>query len=276
MELRFKDVTFDYVGHTDQDTLRALDGVSGSIGGGELLAVIGPNGAGKSTLVRLLAGLEKPTSGTIIVNDSPIEELAHRQRAREIAVVPQALSNLPDVHVDDFVLDGRYAFLNTWRGPGPADRKAVQDALAACDCEGLGGRLITRLSGGQRQRVLIARALAQESPFLLVDEPTNNLDPGHQLKIFELLRELADGGRAVLVVTHDLNLASQFASSMMLLDDGRVACEGSAEMVLSPAALGPIYGDGLTFGSLDLGQRLPDVKRPFVLPWRSSISPAKR
>ena len=183
-----------------------------------------------------------------------------------MALVPQYLDRVPEVHVDDFVLGGRYAHLGAWRRHTPEDHAATERAFAACDLEGLRGRLLGTLSGGQRQRTLIARALAQEAPVLLVDEPTNNLDPGHQLAIFELLAALATEGRAVLVVTHDLNLASQFASRLVLLDEGRVAAEGTPRAVLRPEVLDPVYGDGLTYG--ELGGEDGEERRPFVLPWR--------
>ena len=264
MRLEFHDLVFDYPGSSRDTVTRALSGISGALSTGELLAVIGPNGAGKSTLVKLLAGLERPSSGRVEIDGRPIAERTSRERARLVAVVPQSLEALPIVHVGDFVLGGRYAHLDRWRGPTRVDRAAVEAAMRACDCEGLEGRLMTRISGGQRQRVLIARALAQESPLLLVDEPTNSLDPGHQLAIFELLSKLREEGRAVLVVTHDLNLASQFASSMMLLDEGRIAREGPADDVLVREVLEPVYGRGLTYGRLPIGG---GAERPFVLPW---------
>lgn len=267
MKLAFNNIVFDYVGHSADQSLRALNGVTGEVTSGDLLALIGPNGAGKSTLVRLLCGLDKPAAGTITVNGKPLAELDHKQRARMIAVVPQSLDSLPVVRVDDFVLGGRYAYLSAWGGPSGEDRAAVADALQACDCTGLESRLLTQLSGGQRQRVLIARALAQGAPVLLVDEPTNSLDPGHQLAIFELLDQLAKRGHAVLVVTHELNLASQYATSLVLLDEGRITCQGNAHEVLTPSALEPIYGRGLTYGSLKL--EVNGKQRPFVLPWRS-------
>ncbi len=264
-ELEFKDLVFDYPGASEGEGLRALAGVSGHLREGELLAVLGPNGAGKSTLVRLLSGLEQPASGLATIDGKPLSSLEHRERARLVAVVPQSLATLPEVHIGDFVLGGRYAHLKGWRGPGPRDRAAVREALEACDCTGLEGRLLTQISGGQRQRVLIARALAQEAPFLLVDEPTNSLDPRHQLAVFELIDGLVKKGQAVLVVTHDLNLASQFATNVLLLDEGRVACVGDANEVLTRAVLEPVYGDGLTYGRLPIDS---GDDRPFVLPWR--------
>ena len=271
MELEFNDVRFEYGGTPDAPGLLALDGVSGHLRRGELLAVLGPNGAGKSTLVRLLAGLAEPLDGDISLLGRPLDSFDHRERARSVALVPQYLDRVPEVHVSDFVLGGRYAHLGPWRKHSAADHAATLAAFRGCDIEGLEGRLLSTLSGGQRQRALIARALAQEAPVLLVDEPTNSLDPRHQLAIFELLAGLAAAGHAVLVVTHDLNLASQFATRMVLLDEGRVFAQGPPEAVLRREVLEPVYGEGLTYGELDSAGGL---RRPFVLPWRSGESPS--
>ena len=262
MLLEFDDLAFEYPGG-----LRAVDGVSGRLDQGELITVIGPNGAGKSTLLRLLNGLLQPLAGSVKIGGRPLWLHAHRERARLMATVPQFLSSLPEVRVRDFVLGGRYAHLNRWQGHSALDRERVVAALHACDAADLSERLLTRISGGQRQRVLIARALAQESPILLVDEPTNSLDPGHQYAVFDLLAGLVRDGRSVLVVTHDLNLASQFSTSLILIDQGRIVTEGAAREVLVPSVLGPVYGSDLTFGTLPApdGSRV----RPFVLPWRS-------
>lgn len=272
MELEFKNVSFEY-GGGDPETpgLRALDGVTGHLQRGELVAVLGPNGAGKSTLVRLLAGLAKPLAGVVHLTGVPLERFGHRERARQVALVPQYLDRVPEVHVGDFVLGGRYAHLGPWRKHSEADHAATKAAFEGCDIEGLQDRLLSTLSGGQRQRALIARALAQEAPILLVDEPTNSLDPRHQLAIFELLANLAADDHAVLVVTHDLNLASQFATRLVLMDEGRIVAQGPAEAVLRREVLEPVYGEGLTYGELDSAGGL---RRPFVLPWRSGESPS--
>ncbi|MFH0943911.1 MAG: ABC transporter ATP-binding protein [Planctomycetota bacterium] len=260
MRLEFEQLVFDYPGG-----LRAVDGVSGSLEPGEFKSLIGPNGAGKSTLVRLLNGLLAQKSGSIRVDGSPLDALTHRERARLMACVPQYLASLPEVRIGDFVLGGRYAQRRRWRGYTGQDRTLVRESLAACDAADLEERMLTRISGGQRQRVLIARALAQEAPILLVDEPTTSLDPGHQYAVFDLLRGLVRQGRSALVVTHDLNLASQFSTMMMLLDRGQVVIHGTPQEVLRPEILEPVYGSDLTFGSLPG----PDGKpRPFVLPWR--------
>ena len=239
---------------------RALAGVDLQLCAGELLAVIGPNGSGKSTLVRCLAGLIAPTRGDVALNGAALASLRPRERALRVAVVPQYLPALPDLTVEAFALGGRYAWLDRWRGPQAEDVATVRRALEDCDAGDLGGRLMAELSGGQRQRVLIARALAQEAGALLVDEPTSSLDPEHQVRVFALLERLVQAGRGVLVVTHDLNLASQFAQRIALLGGGRVVASGTVEEVLRREVLEPVYGPHLHYG------RGPGA-RPFVLPW---------
>jgi iron complex transport system ATP-binding protein len=140
-------------------------------------------------------------------------------------------------------------------------------ALADADASDLGSRPLADLSGGQRQRVLVARALAQEADVLLVDEPTTALDPGHQVAVFALIARLAATGRAVLVVTHEMNLASQYATRMILLDQGRVAADDTPAKVLRPEVLEPVYGSELHYG------QLPDG-RPLVVPWGGSGAPS--
>lgn len=260
MELSFERLSFRY----DEAGPLVIEDLGGRVAPGELVTIIGPNGAGKSTLLRLLDGLEQPNAGSISVGGRRLGDFDHLARARTLAFVPQFLDRIPQVHVADFVLGGRYAHHSGW-SHGPEDRVAVQSALASCDATGLGPRLLASLSGGQRQRVLIARALAQEAPILLVDEPTNSLDPQHQLAIFELLAGLSHQGHSVLVVTHDLNLASQFSHRIAVMDAGHIVASGTPTEVLTPEVLVPVYGEGLVFG------REPDGRgeqRPFVLPWR--------
>jgi iron complex transport system ATP-binding protein len=255
--VRAEDLVYDYPG-----PLRALDSVALELGGGELVALIGPNGSGKSTLVRCLAGLARGTRGRVTVDDRAVETLSPAERAVRIAVVPQFLPHLFDVRVDDFVLGGRYAHVDRWRGPTRSDRDAVETALGDCDAADLAPRGMSELSGGQRQRVVIARAVAQQAPVLLVDEPTSSLDPEHQVRVFELLTRIARRGNAVLVVTHELNLAGQFATRLVVLDRGRVVASGAADEILRPAVLSPVYGSRLYFGRTEGAE-----SKPFVLPW---------
>jgi iron complex transport system ATP-binding protein len=198
------------------------------------------------------------------VGGRPLAELPPRERAQLIGVVPQSLESLPEVTVESFVLGGRYTRISRWHGALARDHRAVGYALAASDAEGLGARRLQELSGGQRQRVLVARALAQEAQILLVDEPTAALDLEHQVRVFDLLARLAANDRSVLVVTHDVNLASQFASRVVLLDAGRVVARGAPADVLRREVLEPVYGRHLHFGRMP-----PPDGRPFVLPWMS-------
>ncbi len=256
------DFTYDVGG----EEVVALEGIDLEIGAGEMLAILGPNGAGKSTLLRLLAGLLEPTRGTLELGGKPVSSWSARQRACLVALVPQSSTALPDVTVEAFVGYGRYSRFRPFQGPSTEDLAAVEAALRAADLVDLGTRPLSELSGGQRQRALIARALAQEAQTLLVDEPTNALDPGHQLGVLDLLADLGESGRSVVVVTHELNLASQFVSRALLLSAGKRVALGPVQDVLVPEILEPVYGSELTFGELPAarGRGL----RPFVLPWK--------
>jgi len=246
--------------------VRAVANVDLEVVGDELVCILGPNGSGKSTLLRMLAGVLPPQRGHVELNGRRLETFSPRERARAVALVPQSLSAVPAITLRNFVLGGRYGHLDRWRRSDAHGLGMVERALAAADMEGQGERLLTEISGGQRQRVMIARALAQEADVLLVDEPTNSLDPGHQLSIFELIADQVRTGHGVLVVTHDLNLASQFATRLVLMNQGSIQAQGNAEEVLRPEVLSPIYGDTLRFGQwpgADGG-----IRRPYALPWR--------
>ncbi|MDP6540448.1 MAG: ABC transporter ATP-binding protein [Planctomycetota bacterium] len=259
MTLAARALVHDYPG-----PLRAVDGVDLDLAAGELAAIIGPNGAGKSTLLKLCCGLLAPSGGEVSLDGTPLGAIAPRERARRVAFVPQSLAAVPEVAVAHFVLGGRYGHLRRWSRSTPGDLAVVADAMAAADVAELGERPLARVSGGQLQRVLIARALAQQASSLLVDEPTSSLDPEHQLAIFALLERLAGEGRAVAVVTHDLNLASQFASRIVVLQDGCIVASATPDEVLRAEVLEPVYGAHFRYG------RLPargGGERPFVLPW---------
>jgi iron complex transport system ATP-binding protein len=254
------------IAHTYRDGPRALDGVDFALSAGELVVVIGPNGSGKSTLLSVLAGLLAPSAGEVFLHGRALKQWPQRERARHVAVVPQFLPALPDLAVADFVLGGRYAHFERWKHAAKRDHEAVRAALARCDAEDVAGRSMNEISGGQRQRVLLARALAQEAQVLLVDEPTNSLDPEHQVRVFALLSELVRAGQSAFVVTHDLNLASQFATRIALLSAGRVVSDGPVASVLRREVLEPVYGEHLYYGRFDDGR---GGGGPFVLPWLS-------
>lgn len=227
-------LTFSYPGALAP----ALEEVSLCVLPGETVALVGPNGAGKSTLIKLIAGLERPQSGTIRVYGHPMGACLHR-----VAYVPQRGEvdwRFP-VTVRQVVMMGRYAHLGWVKWPRQTDHEAVDRALAAMDLIDLADRQIGELSGGQQQRVMLARSLAQDADLLLLDEPLNNLDVPTQEMIFHTLEDLADGGRAVLVSTHDLGILPIHFSRAVFLDR-RVVADGPVEEVLTAETLAQAYG----------------------------------
>lgn len=252
------------VRHTYPGGVRALEGVDIALGAGELVCVLGPNGAGKSTLLKALGGLLRPDGGSVSLDGAPLDRLAARARARRLAIVPQVLEGLPDVTVRAFVAYGRYAHQGVFARASVADGQAIDAALVEADVADLAARPLAELSGGQRQRALVARALAQEATLLLVDEPTTALDPGHQIAVMELLAHLTCRGRGVLVVTHDLNLASQFATRVVLLKGGVKVVDDAPDAALRREVLEPVYGPDLRYEDWPV----PGGTRPVVLPWR--------
>ncbi|MBE2221316.1 MAG: heme ABC transporter ATP-binding protein [Anaerolineae bacterium] len=214
----------------------ALQDVSLAVAPGEMLAVIGPNGAGKSTMVRAISGIQPIRSGGVLIGEQllPVHELSAAERARLLAVVPQARELPGAFTVYETVLLGRTAYLG-WMGKSQKqDRDLVAWALARTNLSGLAQRRVAELSGGEQQRVLLARALVQSAPVLLLDEPTTNLDLQHQSGLLNLVRELAvEKQLAVLVVLHDLNLAGLYCDRVALVVNGRLQAIGSPQDVLT-------------------------------------------
>ncbi len=212
---------------------------------GELTVLVGPNGSGKTTLLRSLGGLLTPLSGEILVRGRPIARLGVRDRARLASYVPQMEAPVPGYTVRQTVWAGRFARLG-WFAPGtPEDERAVAAALAAVGLGGDAERPASELSGGEFRRLLIARALAQEAPVLLLDEPEAHLDAGHQAEILGMLRRLARGGAAVAATIHDLNLASLWADRIGVLTGGRLRPPAAPREALSEDAVEGAYRAGL-------------------------------
>jgi iron complex transport system ATP-binding protein len=223
--------------------LVALRQVSLSLAAGELLGVVGPNGSGKSTLIRAITRLVRPLAGEIRLDGSEVGRLSQRELARWAAVVPQN-PYLPDAFtVLEVALMGRTPHLGLLQSEGRADLAVVRRALEQTDTWHLASRRVGELSGGERQRVVVARALAQETPLLLLDEPTAHLDVGHQAAVLDLMRELCRReGKGVLAVIHDLSLAGQYCDRLVMLSEGCVVGEGEPQEVLSPQLLASVYG----------------------------------
>lgn len=223
------------------DAPPALAGVSIGVPRGALYAVLGPNGSGKSTLMRALLGVVATVRGVVRVEDRPVGEWSRRDLARAVGVVTQREPRAFPMTVWELVEMGRYPHLGPLRSPGSKDREIIRQALSRCDAEELEDRSVDTLSGGELQRVRIARALAQEPRALALDEPTSSLDIRHEMTILRLLRELADRGTTVLLITHNLNMAARFADRILLLDGGRTVAEGSVDDVIRPDILERVY-----------------------------------
>jgi iron complex transport system ATP-binding protein len=225
-------------------------GASLAVSTGELVGLIGPNGAGKSTLLRAMLGLRERSGGTTTLDGADFLAMPGRERARAVAFLPQERRVEWRLPAHDVVMLGRYPHQSGFGGPTPQDRAAVARALAAVDGQALADRPVAVLSGGERTRILLARALAVEAPILMVDEPTNALDPYHQLHVMEILRDLTRQGVGVLAVLHDLAFAARFMDRLVLLDQGKVAAQGTPAEVLTPELLAAVYriealrGDG--------------------------------
>jgi ABC-type cobalamin/Fe3+-siderophores transport system ATPase subunit len=236
--LEARDITVAY------DHRIAVTDVTLSLRDGQITAIIGPNGAGKSTLLRTLNGQLAKVSGTILLDNEPLERLSRRTISRRIAVVAQEAELRFPVTVLEFVLGGRFAWAthSGWGWETEHDLEVAEAVLRETELTDLSARLTNELSGGERQRALMARALATEAPILLLDEPTANLDLSHQATLLSLVRKRCDNHRAAaLVVTHDINLASQFADHILLMKHGKAIHAGKPDEVLSPEILQEIF-----------------------------------
>jgi iron complex transport system ATP-binding protein len=208
-----------------------------------ITAVVGANGCGKSTLLRALARLIRPRSGTVLLDGRSISELASREVARRLGLLPQSPVAPDGLTVEDLVARGRYPHQGLFRQWSEHDEAAVEEALGATATTDLRGRPLDELSGGQRQRAWIAMALAQQTELLLLDEPTTFLDLAHQVDVLELLdRLVAERGRTVVMVLHDLNQACRYADHLVALRDGRVHAAGAPEDVVDDAFIHHVFG----------------------------------
>ena len=219
-----------------------LRGVSLDVAVGEWVTVIGPNGAGKSTLLRAVGGL-LPAVGAVALFGTGIAHLKSRQRAQLVAMVPQTPIVPPGIRVLDYVMLGRNPYIPPLSRESRGDRSVVNDVLERLDLASLGNRPLETLSGGERQRAFLARALAQEAPLLMLDEPTTALDIGHQQDVLELVDELRRDRRlTVLATMHELSIAGEYADRLVLLANGRVAMQGTPQEVLTEELLAEHYG----------------------------------
>ncbi len=208
---------------------------------GELVGLVGPNGSGKTSLMRALAGTIRPTRGRVLLGERPLTQLSRIQVARRIGYLPQNVRASFVLTVEELVAQGRYPHARGLGLLGRGDVEVIRRSMEQTQTLAFARRSIDELSGGERQRAMLASVLAQEAPYLLLDEPTSMLDLQHQVDVFDHIRDLARRGLGVLVITHDLNLAASFCDRLILLFEGRIVAEGAPETVMTAETLERVY-----------------------------------
>jgi iron complex transport system ATP-binding protein len=220
---------------------RLLSGISLQVRREQVLALLGPNGSGKSSIMRLLAGIWRPDRGQCLLDGTDINLLPRSQLARMVSLVPQDTRMEFAFTVEQVVATGRYPHRGRFERQRPADQQVIDTALRLCDVAHLRHRLVNSLSGGERQRCLIARSLATQAPYVLLDEPTASLDLKHAFEVLGLCRSLARHGHAVVLATHDLGAAARYADAVALVSAGHLVASGSTALVLTPATIASVF-----------------------------------
>jgi len=239
-----------------------FENLSFDIKNAENVAIIGPNGSGKSTLIKLIAGILRPRSGTIIIDNKNIDAYKRINLAKNMAYVPQNVDISFNFSVYDVVKMGRYPYSENLMVHDKDGDKIVQEAIEIMGITHLKERKFSEISGGERQRTVIASALSQKARLLLLDEPTSALDYKHQQEIYKLLKQLSkEEDKTVLIVTHDINLAAQFCDKLILLNEGRIISTGTPEEVLKFPVIEEIYGVKVY---IDIN---PFTKSLYILPY---------
>ncbi|WP_333617642.1 ABC transporter ATP-binding protein [Dietzia sp.] len=219
-----------------------VKGVSLTANPGEVTTLLGPNGCGKSTLLRSVSRLLAPRAGTVHIGTDDVFSLKPREAALRIALQPQTPIAPEGLRVGELIARGRYPHRDRWRGESAHDRERVFESAESTQLTELLDRDVASLSGGQRQRAWFAMALAQETPVLLLDEPTTYLDPAHAVEMLDLVRSVARAGRTVVMVLHDLMLAGMFSDRMVMMRSGEIVADGTPAEVLTADTLDEVYG----------------------------------
>lgn len=240
----------------DRGGRRILHDVSLRLAPHECVSLVGPNGSGKTTLLKTLLGLMTPTVGHVRLGGREMHQMTPRRRARWAAYVPQRLDANPALAVADVVATGRFPHGHALRPLSAADHCAVERAMDACGVTALAERAFDTLSGGERQKVLIAAAVAQAARYLFLDEPNTALDPAYQIELVRILRDWHHAGGGLLAISHDLHLPVALGGRVLALRDGRVAADGPASAVLTPAALTRVYGAPFAVATTPAGPSL--------------------
>lgn len=256
--LRADDVTLAYDGRV------VSDGLTLDVPDGSFTVIVGPNACGKSTLLRGLARLLRPTAGMVVLDGRSVADLRTKEVARQVGLLPQTAVAPDGITVTDLVSRGRYPHQDLFRRDTAADRAAVESALAATGTEALAQRPVDELSGGQRQRAWVAMALAQQTPLLLLDEPTTYLDIAHQIELLDLFARLNDEGTTLVAVLHDLNHAARYATHLVVMKDGAIVATGTPEEIVTEELIEAVFG----LASMVIDD--PLTGRPLVVPHSAS------
>jgi iron complex transport system ATP-binding protein len=239
--------------------INVLKDVGIGLNKGEVLSIVGPNGAGKTTLLKCIVGIVKPNKGTILIDGKDGSRMKRLDLARCIGYVPQSSPSKFPIIVFDAVLMGRRPYI-AWK-PSKKDLQVVADVLRSMDIEEVALRDFDQLSGGQKQKVLLARAVAQDTDYLLLDEPTSNLDLRHQMEVMEMISSMVKKKEmAAILAMHDLNLASRFSDRIVMLNSGKIFCTGKPLQVMTIENIRSVYGVEATISSTN--------GHPYILPMR--------
>lgn len=235
MTLRTENLTLRY------GTQTVLDGLSLTLPAGKITALLGPNGCGKSTLLNCFSRLLAPQSGSVLLNETPLNDLSSRQLAQRLALLPQHHLTPEGITVRELVSYGRSPWLSLWGRLSTEDNARVNVAMSQTQTHSLAERRLSELSGGQRQRAFLAMVLAQDTPVVLLDEPTTYLDINHQVELMRLMGDLKLQGKTVVAVLHDLNQASRYCDHLVVLANGRVMAQGAPHEVMTPELLKTVF-----------------------------------
>ncbi|MDO4204016.1 MAG: ABC transporter ATP-binding protein [Selenomonadaceae bacterium] len=219
-----------------------MEGLSFGVRPGELVGIIGPNGAGKSTLLKTLRGIIPPLKGSVRLMGRPITEQKEKEIALSAAYLQQQVNISFGYSVREIVMTGRYPYLKWWEKESDRDEAIVDACLAYTGVADLAEKSLTEISGGQRQRVLLAKVLAQQSPVMFLDEPATGLDIFYQEEIYRFARDLCRGGKTILMVVHEMNLAARFCSRLLMLGQSRLVADGPVSDVLREDILTAAFG----------------------------------
>lgn len=234
--LRAENLTLSY------DQRVVTEGLGVSIPDGSFTVIVGPNACGKSTLLKALARLLKPKVGTVLLDDKPISSYSAKQVAHRLGMLPQTPLAPNGITVGDLIARGRYAHQSLLRQWSREDEAIVGEAMRLTETLELSGRFVAELSGGQRQRVWLAMVLAQQTPIMLLDEPTTFLDIAHQIEVLDLCADLHDQGRTLVAVLHDLNLACRYADHLIAMHAGAIVAQGHPSEVVTAELVKQVFG----------------------------------